>query len=73
MLFLTEDSIDAAEILAVSDDDETELVEVSSENWRSLLIGKDVKYKFSALFDQGAISGTVVWKLKRRCAERDEI
>ena len=65
MLFLTEDSIDAAEILAVSDDDETELVEVSSENWRSLLIGKDVKYKFSALFDRGAISGNGCLEIKK--------
>lgn len=57
MSVLIEDKAGPDEMSADSDGDEAEPVEVSQENWRSLLIGKDVKYKFSVLFDRGSING----------------
>lgn len=51
-------------ILAL-DEDNDHTDEISELSWHSLLSGKEIKYKFSALFEQGAINGNGYLKIKK--------
>lgn len=65
MPVLSEDNKGSDETFADSDGNEAGLAEASEENWRSLLIGKDIKYRLSALFNRGSINGNGRLEIKK--------